>query len=132
MSQREKFVYFLAALNRSMVKIGYTASVQSRFQTYKTHSPVPIELLAIVSGSIADEWRIQAYYKARLAHGEWFYSTPQMLADIAEMNRTNAVLPKFDGPDPLKSPTIKPASAATRAKHSERQKARWARHRAAK
>lgn len=85
MSQDAKTIYFLATLDHSMVKIGITRDILARLNGYQTASPVPLKLLGSFSGTDADEWKLQAYYIARHSHGEWFYATPQMLAEIKEM-----------------------------------------------
>lgn len=78
-------VYFIRAVDSGRIKIGFSFAPQDRFAAFQTASPEPLELLGtIAQGEEVNEASLhQRFADARL-HGEWFESTPALIAWIME------------------------------------------------
>lgn len=80
------WLYFLLAESCGLIKIGFTSSPDTRVLRLRATSPVPLTLLATVHGDRENEQAIHARFAADRAHGEWFRSTPGLLAYIDEIS----------------------------------------------
>jgi hypothetical protein len=78
-------VYFLRCPSNGLVKIGFTAGPpDERFRRIATLSPHPLEPVATMAGSLADEAALHARFLASWSHGEWFRTSADLDALIAE------------------------------------------------
>jgi DNA-binding phage protein len=72
---REKpgFLYFVHAPSVGMIKMGFTSSTpMSRMHALQAASPVPLELLGCLRGSLTDEAQLHVRFAAYRTHNEWF------------------------------------------------------------
>lgn len=72
-------VYFIAAADVAMIKIGKTTDLKKRFSTLKTMSPVPLELACRIEYDDGLERRIHEYLAEYRSHGEWFHATKEVV-----------------------------------------------------
>lgn len=77
-------VYFIANPERSMVKIGKSTDVASRFGDLSRMNAGKIELLAVVRGYSATERFFHEQWKHLRSHGEWFHLDEALGAFIAD------------------------------------------------
>ena len=76
-------VYFIRCPANGFIKIGYTAGDPSeRLWRLRATIPVPIEPLAWVEGTIADERRLHERFAEAWSHGEWFRPVPDLVKFI--------------------------------------------------
>jgi len=67
------------------VKIGFSKKPDARFNKIASDAPYPCVMLGYWPGTVADELEVHAKFKTLRSHGEWFASTPEILAFIADM-----------------------------------------------
>jgi hypothetical protein len=72
-------VYFIAATDAGMIKIGKTVDLPKRFATLSTMSPVKLEIVCSVAYDDMLEGRIHKHLKKYRSHGEWFYADKPVL-----------------------------------------------------
>jgi len=72
------------------VKIGYTLDVRARLSSIRSHSPVPVGLLATRAGGRAREYAYHEQFAAHRLHGEWFERVPEIEAEIATLTEGSA------------------------------------------
>lgn len=83
-------VYFIKAVTLGHIKIGKADCVHTRFRTLRCANADVLQMLgAIVTtdGTALERQLHQHFAKDRL-HGEWFQSSPELLAYIAEHAKT--------------------------------------------
>lgn len=78
------YVYFVGALEGSMIKIGWTLDPERRLATLDCGSPVPLVLIGAMPGTQEQEASLHARFRAVRVKGEWFKACPDLVA-IAEM-----------------------------------------------
>ena len=82
------FVYFIGG-DDGLIKIGRSRNPEARAAELQTGSPVPLRVLASVSG----DSRLEAQYHRRFAdfrvRGEWFERCPTLLNEIEILQGTN-------------------------------------------
>jgi hypothetical protein len=77
------FVYFIRCPANGLIKIGYTADhPDMRLNRYRLYSPVPIEPMGVIRGEMEAERGIHARFRDLWSHGEWFRSSPELVAFI--------------------------------------------------
>lgn len=77
-------VYFLAGAG--LIKIGVTSNLVSRLRALRNSSPVPVELLATVSGKgTLYEMKLHERFAALRRHGEWFEDDGAIREHVAEL-----------------------------------------------
>lgn len=86
-------IYFAASPN-ALVKIGITRRPHSRLLDLQRWSPVPLDLVAIVRGTAADENYIHQIYREEWHHLEWFSLSPE-LQYLIDCCQSAAALPDF-------------------------------------
>jgi hypothetical protein len=72
-------VYFIAAPDVAMIKIGKTVDLKKRMATLRTMSPAPLELACTIEYDAGLEARIHQYLKKYRSHGEWFHATKEVV-----------------------------------------------------
>jgi hypothetical protein len=80
-----ELIYFVRAPINGFIKIGYTTNVEGRLAALRAHCAVELELLGTMRGTIHDERSLHARFWQHRRHGEWFASSPELLAFIAEV-----------------------------------------------
>lgn len=71
-SNLPEFVYAIKSISTNFVKIGYSKDPQKRLADLSTASPTPLELIAIIPGSMSDEKALHNRFADYRANGEWF------------------------------------------------------------
>lgn len=77
-------IYFVARQD-GLLKIGYTNNLARRFRTL-TKSHGILDVVRVINGDRRREKRIHNQFEAAREFGEWFRSSPDMLAKIAEFD----------------------------------------------
>lgn len=84
----KRSVYFIQAGDDGLIKIGVAGNAYQRLAGLQTSSPVPLRLVAAISGvGQVREVELHKRFAHLRAHGEWFHPTPELLAYIAEVAR---------------------------------------------
>ncbi|MGX7895515.1 GIY-YIG nuclease family protein [Tsuneonella sp. HG222] len=83
---RESFVYFVQA-ETGQIKIGLADNVDRRFAVLRSHSPVPLRLLATKQGNHEQEWFYHQIFHRHRLHGEWFDPHQSILDEIAAISQ---------------------------------------------
>jgi hypothetical protein len=78
-------VYFIEAIGLQRVKIGMTDNIKYRFDSLQSASPVPLKIMAVISGDRTLETYLHKRFKAHRLHGEWFILTDEMKEIIQEL-----------------------------------------------
>lgn len=86
MTGRPKTAYFIRGERSGLVKIGKSNSPRNRLATLATASAEPLTLLAVGG----DEAQYHERFASDRVHGEWFRSSPAMMALIAELGIPSA------------------------------------------
>jgi len=124
-------IYFVAALDRSLIKIGFSSYPQGRFRQIRGASPVPLEFLASVVGTHLDEWKLHKVFLSARSHFEWFRATPEIM-ELIDQVRATGVLPEHlrgdinDARMGSHDPSVLGWSPEARAKASISHKKEWA------
>lgn len=84
-------VYFMATIDRSMVKIGSSSSPDERLDKYRYWSPVELEIIAVAPGSYAEEFALHRLFKDHHSHREWFYGAPEILSAAAAIKEAGSI-----------------------------------------
>lgn len=82
------WVYFIEAENGS-IKIGTALDVPRRFRAIQSCSPLPLRIAGVMAGGMRREAEIHRRFRASRLHGEWFESTPELLALIGDCRGTD-------------------------------------------
>lgn len=77
-------VYFIQALEGGLIKIGKARDVAGRFRNIQNMCPIPLKILATVSGYHATETELHKMFAHLRAYGEWFHPAPELLDYITE------------------------------------------------
>jgi hypothetical protein len=72
------YVYFIEAIGARRIKIGFTKDVRRRLHDLSIGCPFPIELMALMPGSLEDEFTMHKRFGQLHAHGEWFRARPRL------------------------------------------------------
>lgn len=107
------FTYFVR--DGDMVKIGSSMRPQDRISTLQTGSSRPLEVLAIVSQEIADEFGTHQLFAHLRVRGEWFRADRELLYFI-EGVKADAV--KLPAPAVVTLPAAIPAPNPALAEHA--------------
>lgn len=79
-------IYFVAAQNSGLIKIGVACDPVSRLRDLQVGSPERLRLLAVTPGTAADERALHQRFSAHREHGEWFRPAPEVLALIESVH----------------------------------------------
>lgn len=80
-------VYFAQAGGR--IKIGWSRNVAARITQLQTGNAEPVQLVATTPGARSRERQLHDQFAAARVSGEWFEATPELIAYIADLNRSN-------------------------------------------
>lgn len=72
-------VYFIAAPDAGMIKIGKTTNLEKRLATLRTMSPVTLEPICTIDYDDNMEARIHRHLSEYRSHGEWFFADKPVL-----------------------------------------------------
>lgn len=76
-------VYFLRPIGaEGPVKIGSSRDPWGRLTTYRSWSPIPLELVATIPGNVHAERGFHAMFADLHSHHEWFHASPRLTAVI--------------------------------------------------
>lgn len=78
-------VYFVAATELALVKIGTATNIEGRFSSLEGSSPVPLTLVGYIAGGVQVERWLHFHCFADRSHREWFRSTPQTKRLVARV-----------------------------------------------
>lgn len=76
-------VYFVRA--GDAIKIGYSKEPKSRIRRLQTSSAVDLDVLGIIDGTMDDEKSLHCQFEYLHLRGEWFQTSPELLAHIATL-----------------------------------------------
>lgn len=65
-------IYFFAAYELNLVKVGFSHCPQQRMKTMQAHSPAILHLIGEVDKPAAFERVLHTYWFSHHSHGEWF------------------------------------------------------------
>ena len=93
----DQYVYFLKPVASSgPIKIGTSSGPIGRLETYSSWSPVALEIVATVPGSLALERRIHETFAYAHSHLEWFHPVDDLLKGIHALQAGASVEDAFD------------------------------------
>lgn len=78
-------IYFMQAVDGGPIKIGLSGDPASRLRAVQTTSPVELELLAEIPGSVEMERKFHDWFAPGRLHGEWFSEETPALAELIEL-----------------------------------------------
>lgn len=79
-------VYFIKPVGANgPIKIGVSHHPKARLGQFCAWSPVPLELVLAIPGSMALERRIHRHFADAHSHREWFHATPRLLQFIHDL-----------------------------------------------
>ena len=81
---RNRYVYLIQGA--SLTKVGITDHVKGRIKTFRTASPVPLDLVYYFRSDdalIAERW-LHSKYADKRQHGEWFSLSDQDIESIKQ------------------------------------------------
>lgn len=84
-TDKSSHVYFVRG--GDMIEVGLAKDPAQRLRDLQVGSPLRLEILATIRGSLAVEKGIHARFKDLRSHGEWFRAEPPILEFIEEMKR---------------------------------------------
>lgn len=95
--QKATSVYFLKPVGQlGPIKIGVSGDVTTRLDTYTRWSPVPLELLISIPGSMSLERALHDVFAYAHSHLEWFHPVEDLLRGIHALQQGVAVEEAFD------------------------------------
>jgi hypothetical protein len=98
-------IYFLEAVGVGHIKIGYTFDkADRRVKELQTASPVPLRLLACMTGTADDEEALHERFAADRLCGEWFKPNDELLA-LIEVAKVTPVVREERPPYQRSEPT---------------------------
>ena len=92
------YVYFIQMERIGPIKIGFTKYLEQRFNSLRTGSPYPLNVLCLFPGNEEIERDIHKGFNEMKMEGEWFLPHPFILKEIDEQNRINKIN-GFTNPD---------------------------------
>lgn len=78
-------VYFIGG-ETGPIKIGLSGAPNFRLASLQIGSPVPLRIMATLSGDLETELAYHTRFAACRLHGEWFERTPELLAEIERLS----------------------------------------------
>lgn len=84
--------YFVGG-DEGPIKIGFSQWPARRLKQMQGHSPVPLRILASITGGAEREQHYHRRFSAARLRGEWFERTPEIIDEIDRINREEAPTP---------------------------------------
>lgn len=78
-------IYFADASWAGQIKIGYTANLAVRYQTFLVEHPMPVKILAVLPGGPELESALHARFARLRTHNQWFQDCPDLREYIATL-----------------------------------------------
>lgn len=85
-------VYFVQESGMDAVKIGVTGNLKRRIDVLRVNSPFEMRILAHVPGDERLEKYVHHCFRSFCVRGEWYRSTPELLACIEELKEGRPLL----------------------------------------
>jgi len=86
------YIYFLRPVGAlGPIKIGCSDIPMERLRTFARWSPAPLEIAAIVPGSLSIESWLHNRFRDAHSHLEWYRPTPELVALVREAAETDAI-----------------------------------------
>lgn len=82
----KSYVYFIGG-EEGAIKIGVSIAPVERLIAMQMGCPIKLSILAKVEGAVVLEKKYHARFGEHRSHGEWFHRHPDILAEIARLNR---------------------------------------------
>ena len=80
-------IYFIKS--ERMVKIGCSINIDRRIKEIQPWSPYPLELLAVMPGTVRIENAVHSMFEADWSHAEWFHLSADITAFIERIKDGN-------------------------------------------
>jgi hypothetical protein len=100
-------VYFVASDDLQRVKIGKTRDLDGRVCDLRRSGPWPLLLVADVAGYTVIESVLHTRFATSRIHGEWFVTSPELEAVIADIQRVGRAWSRENYPLHLQADGIK-------------------------
>lgn len=71
-------IYFVRAKGLDYIKIGFSKNLDKRLRVLQASSPVPLELIKYVRGTMSTEQALLHVFGKYRVHGEWFKVNPSL------------------------------------------------------
>ena len=78
-------VYFIK--QNDYIKIGYTNNLNKRLNQLQVSSPVKLEVLGIIKGSLEDESNYHKMFSKYHSYGEWFSCNEELITHIDKLDK---------------------------------------------
>ena len=76
----KRYVYFFRTVGAPFVKIGASEFPEGRMREYAKMCPLPLEMVAQISGWLNEEARFHRHFEHLRLQGEWFREDEELLA----------------------------------------------------
>jgi hypothetical protein len=86
---QETYIYFIQAGEDGAIKIGSSKNPAKRLASLRTASPVPLNVLKVITGSRELELTYHDRFSSIRMKGEWFEPTAELLTFIQELEPTD-------------------------------------------
>jgi predicted GIY-YIG superfamily endonuclease len=85
------YIYFVRSAASGLVKIGFTASPETRMRGLEHSSGGEIEVLHQMRGTVAEERALHKQFASARRKGEWFEATDELIAHIEALKAQTTV-----------------------------------------
>jgi hypothetical protein len=91
------YVYFIADLEKDVVKIGISKNPKKRLKQLQTSNSNRLALLGFIEGNLDKERYLQTYFRKYWLSGEWFKLNDFVLDYINSVNLMDCFVDRIDG-----------------------------------
>lgn len=85
------YIYFILARRANLVKIGYSASPQERFDNLQRSTGDDLDMLVVIPGTKAEERMLLGDFQRARVRGEWFKPTVRLMQTIATVRNEQSL-----------------------------------------
>lgn len=87
-----RLVYFVRAGADGPIKIGFSWNPWARVADLQVGCPEQLRIIVTVKGDRVDERAVHRRFESSRLQGEWFKATPELLAFIVDVVRTESLV----------------------------------------
>lgn len=88
-------IYFIGHSLLGPIKIGYAVSPNDRMEELQIGSPLTLQILAVIEGGRKQEAALHKHFNNVRLHGEWFYSSSNLIVLIEKASQGVADLSQY-------------------------------------